>query len=159
GYRVKDPQRYGVAEIGADGRVVRIVEKPVRPPSNCAITGLYIYDNRVLEIAAGLTPSERGELEITAVNNAYLERGELRLEIIGRGVAWLDTGTHQSLLEASNFIETIEHRQGQKVACAEEVAWHMRYISDDQLRGLALAMGKTEYAEYLLQLLAQERRP
>jgi glucose-1-phosphate thymidylyltransferase len=157
GYRVKDPERYGVAEIGPDGRVLGIEEKPAHPRSHFAITGLYIYDNRVLDIAAGLTPSARGELEITDVNKAYLSLAALRLELIGRGIAWLDTGTHQSLLEAANFIETIEARQGQKVACVEEVAWRMGFINDEQLLRLATPMLKNEYGKYLKDLLDDTR--
>ncbi|HEX2022230.1 MAG TPA: glucose-1-phosphate thymidylyltransferase RfbA [Candidatus Thermoplasmatota archaeon] len=137
GYRVRDPQRYGVAEFDAQGRVLGIEEKPKAPKSNYAITGLYVYDNQVLDIAAGLKPSARGELEITDVNNEYLRRGQMKLVKFGRGTAWLDTGTHQSLLEAGNFIATIEHRQGLKVACLEEVAFRMGFIDRAQLDRLA----------------------
>ncbi len=153
GYRVSDPERYGVAEIDREGRVLSIEEKPARPKSSYAVTGLYFYDNSVLDIAAGLKPSARGELEITDVNNIYLKRGTLRLEVMGRGVAWLDTGTHRSLLEASNFIETIENRQGLKIGAIEEVAWRRGYIDDDQLRGLARQTVKNDYGNYLLKLL------
>jgi glucose-1-phosphate thymidylyltransferase len=153
GYRVSDPERYGVAEIDREGRVLSIEEKPARPKSSYAVTGLYFYDNSVLDIAAGLKPSARGELEITDVNNIYLERGTLRLEVMGRGVAWLDTGTHRSLLEASNFIETIENRQGLKIGAIEEVAWRRGYIDDNQLRGLARQTAKNDYGNYLLKLL------
>src|SRR5690606_31744596 len=137
GYRVRDPERYGVAEIDADGRVLSIEEKPANPRSHLAVTGLYFYDNRVLEIAAELRPSPRGELEITDVNLAYLRADALRMEVFGRGMAWLDTGTHDSLHEASSFIETIEKRQGLKVACPEEIAYRMGYIDGDALSRLA----------------------
>ena len=157
GYRVKDPERYGVVEFGTDGRVLSIEEKPARPRSNYAITGLYFFDNKVLEIAAGLKPSARGELEITDVHNAYRALGQLRVERLGRGVAWLDTGTHDSLLDASNFVQTIEARQGLKVAAIEEVAWRMGYIGDEQLRALGREMEKNPYGQYLLDLLLEER--
>jgi glucose-1-phosphate thymidylyltransferase len=150
GYRVRDPQRYGVAELDADGRVLSIEEKPAKPKSRFAVTGLYFYDNQVLDIAAGLRKSARGEYEITDVNAEYLRRGRLRMEILGRGVAWLDTGTHESLHAASSFIETIEQRQGLKVACPEEVAFRMRYISADELRRLATPMRDNAYGRYLL---------
>jgi glucose-1-phosphate thymidylyltransferase len=153
GYRVKDPERYGVVEFGPDGRVLSIEEKPLRPRSSYAITGLYFFDNRVLDIAAGLKPSARGELEITDVHNAYLALGQLRVELLGRGVAWLDTGTHDSLLDASNFVQTIEARQGLKVAAIEEVAWRMGYIDAGQLRALGLEMAGNPYGKYLLDLL------
>jgi len=155
GYRVNDPERYGVVEFGSDGRVLSIEEKPVRPRSNYAITGLYFFDNRVLDIAARLKPSARGELEITDVHNAYLERGLLRVERLGRGIAWLDTGTHDSLLDASNFVQTIEARQGLKVAAIEEVAWRMGFIGDGQLRELGREMEKNPYGQYLLGLLEE----
>ena len=155
GYRVKDPERYGVVEFGPDGGVVSIEEKPLRPRSSYAITGLYFFDNRVLDIAARLAPSARGELEITDVHNAYLALGQLRVELLGRGVAWLDTGTHDSLLDASNFVQTIEARQGLKVAAIEEVAWRMGFIDDDQLRRLGREMAKNPYGEYLLNLLEE----
>jgi glucose-1-phosphate thymidylyltransferase len=153
GYRVKDPERYGVVEFGAGGQVLSIEEKPARPRSNFAITGLYFFDNRVLDIAACLAPSARGELEITDVHKAYLELGLLRVQCLGRGVAWLDTGTHDSLLDASNFVQTIEARQGLKVAAIEEVAWRMGYIDAAQLRALGREMAGNPYGKYLLDLL------
>ncbi len=159
GYRVKDPGRYGVAEIAPDGRVLSLEEKPAKPRSNYAVTGLYFYDNRVVDIAGRLTPSARGELEITDVNRTYLEKGDLHLELMGRGVAWLDTGTHGSLLAASNFIETIENRQGLKIGAIEEVAWRMGYIDDDRLRELARETEKNDYGAYLHGLLDEEPRP
>jgi glucose-1-phosphate thymidylyltransferase len=156
GYRVSDPARYGVAEVGRDGRVIGIEEKPARPKSPYAVTGLYFYDNQVLDIAAALRPSPRGEYEITDVNRAYLERGELHLEILGRGMAWLDTGTHDSLHQAGGYIETIEKRQGLKVACPEEIAWRMGFIDDDRLRRLAEPLRGSGYGEYLLGLLRED---
>ncbi|MGK7344817.1 MAG: glucose-1-phosphate thymidylyltransferase RfbA [Candidatus Nitrospinota bacterium M3_3B_026] len=156
GYWVRDPSRYGVVELSKDGRPEKIVEKPENPKSHFAVTGLYYYDNDVVEIAAGLKPSVRGELEITDINNVYLERGDLDVRVLGRGVAWLDTGTSQSLLEAANFIETIENRQGLKVACVEEVAYRMGYIDKDQLLRLADPLSKNEYGEYLRRLAEEE---
>lgn len=156
GYRVKDPRRYGVAEIDEQGRVLSLEEKPAQPRSHYAVTGLYFYDNSVLDIAAGLSPSTRGEYEITDVNRAYLDKGELRMEILGRGMAWLDTGTHESLHEASSFIETIEKRQGLKVACPEEIAFRMGYIDRDQLAALAEPMRKNSYGDYLMDLARSE---
>jgi glucose-1-phosphate thymidylyltransferase len=150
GYRVTDPDRYGVVEIGPDGGVISIEEKPQRPKSHIAVTGLYFYDNQVLDIAAGLRPSARGELEITDVNNAYVRRGEACVKVLGRGMAWLDTGTHASLLEAAHFVQVLEERQGTRIACIEEIAYRMGYISESQLRSLADALGKSAYASYLL---------
>ena len=152
-YPVADPQRYGVAEFDAQGRVLSLEEKPREPKSRYAVTGLYFYDNRVLDVAAQLQPSARGELEITDVNKAYLAWGELACEVMGRGMAWLDTGTHESLLEASQYIETIERRQGLKIACPEEIAFRMRYIDATQLHKLGSAMAKNGYGRYLLQIL------
>jgi len=155
-YPVKDPQRYGVVEFGADGKAVSLAEKPSRPKSRYAVVGLYFYDNRVLEVAAGLKPSARGELEITDVNRRYLEWGELDVLTMGRGFAWLDTGTHESLLEASQFIETIEKRQGLKVACPEEIAYRMGYIDAARLEALARPLAKSGYGEYLLRVLSEK---
>jgi glucose-1-phosphate thymidylyltransferase len=151
-YVVRDPQRYGVVELDAEGRPLAIVEKPNEPRSNYAVTGLYFYDNQVLQIAAGLRPSARGELEITDVNRVYLERGQLRVEVFGRGFAWLDTGTHESLMQAANFVETIENRQGMKIACLEEIAYRKGFIDAAQLE--ALARGQPgSYGQYLLDLM------
>ncbi len=158
-YLVKDPQRYGVVEIDRQGRAVSLEEKPARPKSRFAVTGLYFYDSQVVEIAAGLRPSARGELEITDLNRVYMERQQLRVELLGRGFAWLDTGTHQSLLQASNFVQMLEDRQGLKIACVEEVAWLKGFITDGQLRQLSEAM-KNDYGEYLAGLLeTREGRP
>jgi len=157
GYWVQDPQHYGVAQFDADGNAVHIEEKPVRPRSNYAVTGLYFYDNQVIDIAAQLQPSARGELEITDVNNHYLNRRALRVERLGRGVAWLDTGTPTSLLQAANFIETIEQRQGLKIACPEEVAYSLGFISREQLEKLAVPLQKSGYGQYLLDLLRTGR--
>jgi glucose-1-phosphate thymidylyltransferase len=159
GYWVRDPERYGVAEIAPDGKVLSVEEKPAEPKSHYAITGLYFYDNQVLDIAAKLAPSPRGELEITDVNRAYLEREQLRMELLGRGMAWLDTGTHESLHEASSFIETIEKRQGLKVACPEEVAFHMGYIDRERLKELGSSMNNNAYGRYLLDLAEAVDRP
>jgi glucose-1-phosphate thymidylyltransferase len=150
---VRDPQRYGVVELGADGRAMEIEEKPAQPRSSWAVTGLYFYDNRVLDIAREVRPSARGELEITDVNRRYLAEGSLRVEKLGRGFAWLDTGTFDSLLEAGDFVRTVENRQGLKIACIEEVAWRMGFIDDAALLGLAEPMRNSAYASYLLGLL------
>jgi glucose-1-phosphate thymidylyltransferase len=152
-YPVADPERYGVAELDADGRVLSLEEKPAHPKSRYAVTGLYFYDNRVLDIAAELKPSARGELEITDVNRAYLARGALGCEVMGRGMAWLDTGTHESLLEAGQYIATIERRQGLKIACPEEIAYRLGYIDAASVERLGRAMAKNGYGQYLLALL------
>ena len=152
-YPVADPQRYGVAEFDRDGCVVSLEEKPRAPKSRYAVTGLYFYDNRVVDVARELVPSARGELEITDVNRRYLEWGALACEVMGRGMAWLDTGTHESLLEASQYIETIERRQGLKIACPEEIAYRMRYIDAAQLHAMGAAMAKNGYGRYLLRIL------
>ena len=157
GYQVKDPECYGVVEFDAYGQVVSLEEKPLKPRSSYAVTGLYFYDNQVLEIAENLTPSARGELEITDVNLEYLRQNRLRVEMMGRGMAWLDAGTHESLLQSSNFIETIEQRQGLKIACPEEIAYHMGYIGAEQLMRLAEPMKESGYGRYLLELLAETR--
>jgi glucose-1-phosphate thymidylyltransferase len=151
-YYVSDPQRYGVVEFDQNRKAIALEEKPRAPKSNFAVTGIYFYDNHVLDIAAGLTPSARGELEITDVNRAYLNRGELRVEILGRGTAWLDTGTHASMLEASNFVEALEKRQGLMVCCPEEVAFHRGWINADQLAKIAETCSKNSYGQYLLSL-------
>ncbi|MEE9336683.1 MAG: glucose-1-phosphate thymidylyltransferase RfbA [Methylococcaceae bacterium] len=150
GYYVKDPERYGVVEFDSEGNVLSLVEKPEKPKSNYAVVGLYFYPNSVINIAKNIEPSERGELEITTVNQKYLEQGDLKVELMGRGYAWLDTGTHESLLEASNFIQTIENRQGLKVACIEEIAYEMGYISKEDLIALAQPLKKNQYGQYLL---------
>ena len=154
-YPVQDPERYGVVEFDSDRKAISLEEKPTRPKSRYAVTGIYFYDAQVVDVAAGLKPSPRGELEITDVNSWYLERGLLRTELLGRGIAWLDTGTHDSLLEASNFIHTLEHRQGLKVACPEEIAYRLGYLDAAQLRALAAKIGKSTYGKYLLQVLEE----
>ena len=158
GYWVKDPERYGVVAFDEQGKAGSIEEKPAKPRSNYAVTGLYFYDNAVSGIAGKLKPSARGELEITDVNKEYLRRGKLKVEVLGRGIAWLDTGTHESLLEASNFIATIEHRQGLKVACLEEIAYNKGYITREQLINLAQPSSKNHYCEYLLNLINEKVR-
>jgi glucose-1-phosphate thymidylyltransferase len=156
GYQVRDPERYGVVEFGPEGRAVSLEEKPAHPKSSYAVTGLYFYDNRVLDVAAGLRPSARGELEITDVNQAYLDWGELQVEKLTRGIAWLDTGTHEALMQASNFIQAIEDRQGLMVACLEEIAYRQGYIGATELVALAGRMGSSPYGDYLRRVIEQE---
>ena len=156
GYQVRDPERYGVVEFDAAGRAVSLEEKPAKPKSSYAVTGLYFYDNQVIDVAANLKPSARGELEITDVNRVYLERGGLHVEKLGRGIAWLDTGTHDSLMQASNYIHAIEERQGLMVACLEEIAYRMHYITAAEVTRLARAMGSSAYGQYLLHMLEHE---
>jgi glucose-1-phosphate thymidylyltransferase len=156
GYRVRDPKRYGVVEMDAGGKAISIEEKPTHPKSSFAVTGLYFYDNQVIDIAADLKPSARGELEITDINRHYLQQGALHVEMLGRGFAWLDTGTPQSLMQASNYIQALEDRQGQMVACIEEVAFQMGFIDIDGLRAAAAPLTKTDYGKYLLELLEDE---
>jgi glucose-1-phosphate thymidylyltransferase len=153
GYQVRDPERFGVVEFDKDGSVLSIQEKPISPRSNFAVTGLYFYDNDVIEIAKAIQPSSRGELEITDVNNAYLARGDLKVEVLGRGFAWLDTGTHDSLIEAGQFVKTIEHHQGFKVACLEEIAFHKGWISTTDLLAEAEKLKKTAYGQYLYKII------
>lgn len=153
GYQVVDPERFGVVEFEPDGRVISIVEKPEQPKSNWAVTGLYFYDNNVVEMAKLVKPSARGELEITTLNQLYLEQGNLSVELLGRGFAWLDTGTHDSLMDASNFVATVEKRQGLKVACLEEIAWRNGWLDDEQLTTLAASLCKNQYGQYLAKLL------
>ncbi|MBX3276491.1 MAG: glucose-1-phosphate thymidylyltransferase RfbA [Acidobacteria bacterium] len=155
-YQVRDPERYGVVEFNAGGRAVSLEEKPREPRSSWAVTGLYFYDNRVLDIARGLKPSARGELEITDVNRSYLESGDLHVERLGRGIAWLDTGTHESLQQASSFIQALQDRQGLMVSCLEEIAWKMGYISAEEVRATAETMRNNSYGQYLLHMLEQE---
>lgn len=156
GYWVNDPERFGVIEFDAQGQALSIEEKPAKPKSSYAVTGLYFYDNDVIRIAKAVKPSPRGELEITDVNNAYLARGDLRVEKLGRGFAWLDTGTHDSLLEAAQYVQTIEHRQGLKVACLEEIAYQNGWIDKTLLLGRAKAFGKTGYGQYLFKLAGEQ---
>lgn len=155
-YRVGDPERYGVVEFAADGRAIALEEKPTQPRSQYAVTGIYFYDHQVVDIAASLEPSARGELEITDLNNKYLERGELHVEIFGRGIAWLDTGTHAALLQAATFVQTIEDRQGLKVACPEEVAYRMGYIKADAVLRIASTMDKNQYGLYLRRMIEEQ---
>jgi glucose-1-phosphate thymidylyltransferase len=158
GYQVRDPQRYGVVEFDAQGRAIGLEEKPAHPKSSFAVTGLYFFDNQVIEIAANLKPSARGELEITDVNLEYLRRGQLRVQRLGRGIAWLDTGTHESLVQASNFIQAVEERQGLMVGCLEEIAYRMDYITAGDLERLARAMRGSTYGQYLLHVLEEDHK-
>lgn len=157
GYQVKDPEHFGVVAFDGQGRVTSIEEKPAAPKSNFAVTGLYFYDNDVVDIAKDVRPSARGELEITAVNQAYLQRGDLRVELLGRGFAWLDTGTHESLLDAGMFVQTIEKRQGYKIACLEEIAYNQGWLGAEEVEAAGLAQGKNRYGDYLLALLHEQR--
>jgi glucose-1-phosphate thymidylyltransferase len=156
GYKVKDPERFGVVEFDENMRVLSLEEKPAIPKSYYSITGLYFYDNTVIDIAKQVTPSARGELEITSINNAYLDRGALSVEVLGRGFAWLDTGTHESLLEAGSFVQTLEHRQGLKIACLEEIAYNQRWISAHDLKRAGKELDKTSYGQYLLSLVVEK---
>jgi glucose-1-phosphate thymidylyltransferase len=156
GYYVRDPERYGVVSFDKAGKVIDFEEKPKKPKSNYAVTGLYFYDNDVIKVAKGLKPSPRGELEITDINKSYLTRGDISVELLGRGTAWLDTGTHESLLQAAQFIETVESRQGLKIACPEEIAWRMGYIDTEQLRRLAESLTQNSYGQYLIDTISRE---
>ncbi len=158
GYQVKDPERFGVVDFDDNMRVLSIEEKPEKPKSNFAVTGLYFYDNDVIDFAKQVEPSERGELEITCINNAYLEAGKLNVELLGRGFAWLDTGTHESLLEAAHFVETLEKRQGYKIACLEEIAFHNNWLNLEDLQRIGDSLSKNGYGEYLLSLVAENRK-
>ena len=156
GYHVRDPERYGVVEFDRDMQAVSIEEKPAQPKSNYAVTGLYFYDDKVTDIAASIRPSARGELEITDVNNRYLKDGNLHVEVMGRGIAWLDTGTHDALMEAGAFVQTVQKRQGLKVACLEEIAWRSGFIDTEQMQKLAMPLAKSDYGQYLLELAGKQ---